>query len=53
MNQVKFSDKEVQQLLLILKDNANAVEKDDAIRWSPKAADRIEEIKNKIESQTS
>jgi hypothetical protein len=53
MPKINLTEAELSGLLKTLQLNAEAVDETEAIRWSEQSADRIEEIKNKIESQTS
>lgn len=53
MPEITLTESEVSGLLTTLRMNAEAVDEKDAIRWSEQSAERIEEIKDKIEDQMS
>jgi hypothetical protein len=51
-NQITLSDEGVATLLGVLRHNEQAVEVENAIRWTPPVAYEIEKLRKEIEDQT-
>jgi len=49
--ELELSDEEAEWLLIVLQNNANAVEPGHAARWTRAAASRIDRIRESVEEQ--